>query len=235
MLKPTLLASFAILSTLSLFNLAQAADAMPARTINVQGNGEVQVAPNTATLQIAVESNAPQANEAVMENAKQMNQVVNTLKKQLGKDDTLSTGRYNLTPVYQYDQTKRESVLTGYQATNYVVVTTKQLNELGKLLDSVAQAGANRIDSLQFNHDKIDQYQQEALKSAVADAKQTAELLAEAAGVDLGGVQQIQPQQNNVVPMLAMNTAKAASRESTPIEPGKLTVSMSVSIVYAID
>lgn len=235
MLKPKLLTSFVVLSSLSLFNAAYAADTTATRTINVQGNGEVQVAPNTATLQIAVETNAQQANAAVVKNAEQMNQVVTALKKQLGKDDTLSTGRYNLTPVYQYDQTKRESVLTGYQATNYVVVTTKKLNDLGKLLDSVAQAGANRIDSLQFNHDQIDQYQQEALKNAVADAKQTAELLADAAGVDLGEVQQIQPQQNNVVPMMAMNMAKAAGRESTPIEPGELTVTMSVSMVYSID
>jgi uncharacterized protein YggE len=214
---------------------AYANDPTP-RTISVQGNGQVMVDPNTATLQIAVETNAAQANEAVQKNAEQMTQVVNSLKKQLGKDDTLSTSRYNLNPVYQYDQTKQQNVLTGYQATNYVVVTTKQLDQLGKLLDSVAQAGANRVDSLEFSHDKVSQYQQEAMTDAVADAQQTAQVLAKAAGVNLGPVQQIQPQQNNVVPMMAMSMAKmGAGRESTPVEPGQLTVSMSVSMVYEID
>lgn len=205
------------------------------RLISVQGNGEVHVEPNTVTMQIAVETNALQANEAVKQNANQMSVVVDGLKKQLKPDDILSTSRYTLNPVYQYDRDTQKTSVSGYQVINYVLVTTKQLDQLGQLLDAAAASGANRVDSLQFNHDKISEYQQQALALAVADAQQTATILAKAAGVQLGQVMQIQPQLSNVQPMANMMMAKASGgQETTPIEPGKLTVSMGVSMEYAI-
>jgi uncharacterized protein YggE len=206
------------------------------RTITVQGNGDISIVPNTASIQVAVETTAPQANEAVTTNAQQMTQVVNLLKSKLGKDDKLSTSRYSLNPVNQYDQVKQQSVLTGYQVTNYVTFTTKQLDELGSILDGLAQVGANRIDSLQFSHDELSTYTQQALSAAVKDAHATAEILAKAAAVELNEVTQIQPQANNMVPMRETMMLKSAANNAsqTPVVPGQLTVSQSVSVTYTI-
>jgi uncharacterized protein YggE len=206
------------------------------RTIIVQGTGEVNVVPNTASVQVAVETNAAQANEAVTTNAAQMTQVVNQLKAKLGKDDKLSTSRYNLNPVYKYDQTQQQSVLTGYQVTNYVTFTTKQLDELGAILDALAQVGANRIDSLQFSHDQMSTYTQQALSAAVKDARATAETLASAAEVTLGPVMQIQPQVNTIGPLRETMMLKASvnAASQTPVVPGELTVSQAVSVTYNI-
>lgn len=233
----TLLIAGMLSATLALTACNENQKEIVSRTITVQGNGEVHIAPNTASVQVAVETTAEQANQAVETNAAQMTQVVNQLKSKLGKDDKLSTSRYSLNPVNQYDQTKQQSVLTGYQVTNYVTFTTKQLNELGSILDSLAQVGANRIDSLQFSHDEWNTYEQQALGVAVKDAHDTAKTLADAANVKLGPVQQIQPQSSGVVPLresiMAKSQLNAAS--STPVEPGELTVSQSVSVTYSIN
>jgi uncharacterized protein YggE len=204
------------------------------RTIHVQGTGNVPITPNLATIQIAVETAAPQAKLAVQNNADLMTRVVATLQKQIGKEDKVSTSGFNLVPQYQYDKDTQKQTLTGYQVTNYVNVSTKNLDGLGELLDSATQAGANRIDNLQFSHDQWHSYEQQALAQAVTDAQQTAEILAQAAKISLGEVLEIQPQPTGVMPMNTFAMAKAESLASTPIAPGQLNVNMGVQVTYSI-
>lgn len=205
------------------------------RTINVQGTGSVSVTPNMATLRIAVETVAPQAKVAVQNNANMMTHVVDTLKKQLGQEDKISTSGFNLVPQYEYDKATQQQKLTGYQVTNLVNIRTKQLNKLGELLDAATQAGANRVDNLQFSHDQWRHYEQQALAQAVTDAQQTAEILAQAAKVSLGEVLQIHPQTTGAEPFHTFALAKTESMARTPIEPGQLTVNMGVLITYNIE
>ncbi|MFI4955366.1 MAG: SIMPL domain-containing protein [Gammaproteobacteria bacterium] len=236
MLNSTKYLATAILATSCLIgSLSFANDATNQRTINVQGTGNVPITPNMATIQIAVETSAQQAKLAVQNNADTMTRVVDTLKKQIGKDDKISTSGFNLAPQYQYDKDTQKQILTGYQVTNYVNVSTKQLDKLGELLDAATQAGANRVDNLQFSHDQWHSYEQQALAQAVIEAQQTAEILAQAAKVSLGEVLQIQPQSSGIVPVNTFALAKAESRmASTPIEPGQLTVNMGVQVTYGI-
>jgi uncharacterized protein YggE len=223
-------------SSLLMATAAMASD-VTTRTINVQGTGHMQIVPNMATIQIAVETTDQQAKLAVQNNADKMTRVIDVLKKQLGTDDKISTSGFNLVPQYQYDKDTQKQILTGYQVVNYVNVNTKQVDKLGDLLDSATQAGANRVENLQFSHDEWHNYEQQALAQAVVDAEQTAEILAKAAKVSLGEVLQIQPQSNGgVVPLATFALAKSeAGMMSTPIEPGQLTVNMAVQVTYAID
>ncbi len=213
---------------------AYADNASTQRTINVQGQGEVKLAPNMATLQVAVETNAPDAKTAVQTNADKMNKVVATLKQNLGAEDKVSTSRYNLVPTYEYDKDSRRSTLSGYQVTNYVTVSTQKLDQLGSLLDAATQAGANRVENLQFSHDKWHTYEQQALSQAVLDAQLTATVLAKAAHVTLGELITLQPSFSGTMPMQEFSLAKTSTMSSTPIEPGDLVINMTISASYAI-
>ena len=228
--------SLALMLSSSLFIAcaAMAETTSSQRTINVQGTGSVQVIPNMATIQVAVETSALQAKAAVQANADKMNAVMGVLKKQLTAEDKISTSRFNLVPQYEYNKDTQRSVLTGYQVVNYVSVNTKQLDKLGDLLDTLTQAGANRIENLQFTHDDWHAYEKEALAQAVVDAQDTATILAKAANVNLGELLEIQPPSSGVAPMREMSLAKTSLASGTPLEPGEMTVSMSVAASYAI-
>jgi uncharacterized protein YggE len=206
-------------------------------TLEVTGRGEIKIKPDTAYLTLSVETTAKKASDAVKENAERMKSVLDKLKSQIGKGDKISTTGYQLYPLYDYNDKTKKTELTGYRASNNVVVETKNLNDLGKLIDSATQAGANRIDNLSFSSDKKEQYRKEALAKAVQDAKETAEIVAGASGVKIVRILKISPSYEVPTPVYRdFGVQKLAAAEAAPtqIEAGELTVSGTVNVVYEI-
>jgi uncharacterized protein YggE len=206
-------------------------------TLQVSGKGVVTAKPDKANLTISVETTNQIASTAVSENAEKMNKVMEKLKSQIGKNDKISTTGYNLSPVYTYDEKTRKSELSGYRVSNSIIVESKNLNIVGKLIDSATQAGANRIDRLSFDTDKRDEYRKQALVKAVQDAKETAEIVAKAAGVTIVKIIQISPSYEIPIPVyreFGLAAREAAPPPPTQIEPGELTVSASVNMVFEI-
>ncbi len=207
-------------------------------TLEAIGKGEVKIKPDVAYLTFAVETTSRTASEAVKNNAGKMKSVIDQLKSQIGKEDKISTSGYQLSPIYEYNESTRRSELIGYQASNQALVETKNLNELGNLIDSSTQVGANRIDSISFGTDKKDEYRRQALVEAVQDAKATAEIVAKAAGVKVVKILRISPSYDTPIPVyrdFIQTKALEAGAASTPIEPGEVTVSATVNINFEIE
>lgn len=207
------------------------------QTLNVNGSGEVYITPDVANITFAVETNAKTASAAVKENAEKTNKVLEALKSQIGEDDTLSTTGYNLSPVYDYNNETKKSEFSGYRATNSVLVKTFDLKNVGKLIDSAAEAGANSIQGLTFDSTKRNEHMREALAKAVQDAKTTAETVANAAGVKITTIYQISPSYNYPVPVYRdfAESKMAAAPPPTPIEAGEISINANVNIVFGIE
>ncbi len=206
-------------------------------TLEITGRGEIKIKPDVAYLTLSVETTAKKASDAVRENAERMKNVLDKLKPQIGKSDKISTTGYQLYPLYEYNDRTKKTELTGYRASNEVVVETHNLNDLGKLIDSATQVGANRIENISFGSDKREEYRKEALVKAVQDAKGTAEIVAGASGVKIVRILKISPSYEVPRPLYReFGAQKLAAMEAapTPIEPGELTVSASVNIVFEI-
>jgi len=240
---PKKIASLVCINLLFIILIANPALAQTERyeksTLEVTGKGKIKIKPDIAYLTLSVETNAKKASDAVRENAERMKSVLDQLKSQIGKQDKITTTGYQVSPIYEYNESTRRSELTGYRASNQAVVETKNLDELGKLIDSATQVGANRIESLSFDTDKREDYRRQALVKAVEDAKATAETIANAGGVKIVKILRISPSYEVPVPVYREFgvTAKAIQAEAapTPIEPGELTVSATVSIVFEIE
>lgn len=207
-------------------------------TLQVNGKGALTAKPDKANLTISVDTTNLNASTAVKENADKMNKVMEKLKSQIGKNDKISTTGYNLSPIYTYDEKTRKSELSGYRVSNSIIVESNNLEVIGKLIDSATQAGANRIDSLSFDTDKRDEYRRQALVKAVQDARETADIVAKAAGVTIVKIIQISPSYEIPIPVyreFALTARQAgAAPPPTQIEPGELTVNASVNIVFEI-
>jgi uncharacterized protein YggE len=107
---------------------------------------------------------------------------------------------------------------------------------LGDLLDATVAAGANSVNSIQFDvADKTAAIKQ-ARDQAVKDARTQAEELAAAAGVSLGDVQTVEFYNNIPAPVnnLMGKGGGGGSDASVPIQTGQLTLSVSVNMSYAI-
>ena len=209
-------------------------------TLSITGQGKTIATPDEATISIGIETTSETAEAAVKENSAKSNKVIGVIKEGLGENDKVSTGGYNLSPVHEYNNVTKKSELKGYRASNQIIVVTRDLEGLGELIDSVAKAGSNRIDSLSFDSTERETYKKKALELAVKDAKATAETVARAAGVKIVKILSIRPGVDGPIPVYSDYAlrGKAAYAEAAPapppIEPGELTVNASVTMVFEI-
>src|SRR5215475_12591111 len=172
MIRP--LASLAVALCLSTAPGFAADETPPRRSIAVTGEGQVKVAPDLAILSFAVETTAPAAAAAVAENARESTTLSDALKKQIGTSGKVSTTGYSVEPVYEQRERGSGAApprITGYVARNQVRAETHAIDGLGKLIDAATQAGANRIDGLDFTLEERAKAQSDALQRAGEDAR----------------------------------------------------------------
>jgi hypothetical protein len=123
-----------------------------------------------------------------------------------------------------------------YVVDNTVYVTLRNLDQVGDVLDAAVKAGSNSINGIQFDAEDRSKALSEARKAAVADARTQASELAEAAGVELGLIQNMSVYGST--PPMPIYEAKgiggAGMAASVPVQAGQLVVSVDVNIVYEI-
>lgn len=208
------------------------------RTIRVTGVGDVQVAPDLARIQLAVETIAPTAQAAGQENARQMDRVIAALVEAGIPREVIETENYSVYPQYVHDD-GREPRISGYQATNRVSLETEALQRVGALIDVALRAGANRLEHVGFELKDSDEAQAAALREAVQQARSSALTIAAALGVRLGVVRDastaMEPVAFDPVVMARMESQVANAPPPTPIQPGKQTVNARVVLVFEIE
>src|ERR1700690_4030974 len=149
--------------------------APPQRTLSVTGTGIVYLTPDVAYINIGVHTEQPTASEAVSANNDQTQQVVNAVKNFGVDPKDIRTTNFSIYPNTQYDQQTGKPGTTTYIVDNTIYVTVHQLDKLGDLLDATVQAGANNVNSIQFDvFDKSSAIQQ-ARDQAVKDAQTQAQ------------------------------------------------------------
>ncbi|NNJ10247.1 SIMPL domain-containing protein [Chloroflexales bacterium ZM16-3] len=210
---------------------AQASGVGGMRQITVVGNGEVKVTPDTASVQIGVETTAPTTQEALSQNSAQANAIIEQIKALGVAEKDIQTSGFNIYPTYGNDG--RE--VTGYTVSNQVSVTIRDLAQAGDLLDQVVKAGANRIYGVSFSVADPAATLAQARDKAVADAKARAEQLAGQAGATIGQVLVISENVGSspVVPMPMMDRAVGAAA-AVPVQAGEQSYSAQVQITYEL-
>ena len=126
-----------------------------------------------------------------------------------------------------------------YMVDNSVYITVRELDSLGDLLDDAITAGANSVNSITFDVADKTQAVKDARAKAVEDAKLQAQELADAAGISLGSVQNINFYDNSSYPSPVYGGkggggGAMAADVAVPIQPGQLTISVTVNITYSI-
>jgi uncharacterized protein len=239
-MKPRLRAAAASL-VLALPFLASPASAqsdktdLSVRTIEVDGSGETRTSPDTADLDLAIETQAKTAEEAAARNAALAAKVIDALKSKLGDKGRITTGGYSLNPEYS-QRPSENSTIIGYNAQNTVTVHTGGLDLVGALIDSAIAAGANRVNSLSFSVKDDTKARAEAIALATRDARAQADALASALDVKLGKVLKATTvSEERPVPIRMGRAMAMSAKVETPVEPGEVTVPATVSLTFEIE
>lgn len=207
-----------------------------ARTLNVNGLGQVYLTPDIAYIYIGVHTEGATASEAVDSNKSQTTAVIDALKKAGVAENDIRTTNFSIWPSQQYGP---DGTVTGsiYMVDNSVYITVRDLDGLGDLLDSAISAGANSVNSIQFDVADKTEAVKEARAKAMEDAKLQAQELADTAGVALGDIQTINFYDNSPYPYSEGKGGGGGGLDtaaSVPIQPGQLTIAVTVNLTYTI-
>jgi uncharacterized protein len=207
--------------------------------IMVTGEGDVMATPDIFNLSLGVQAEETTVEQAQAEAVAAMNKVIDTLKSNGIDDNDIQTQNFSISPVTKWDQNRQESVTTGYQVSNMVIVKVRDIDKAGEIIDAVALAGGDlvRVNSMGFSIDDPSEDYDMAREEAMADAFAKAQQLARLANVTLGKPTFISEQVQYTPPIIYRDfseTASAPSAAQTPISAGELEINASVQITYAI-
>jgi uncharacterized protein YggE len=200
----------------------------PIRSITATGNANISATPDMASVDVSVTTEAATAQDASTKNATIVASVIAALQAILGAGGNIKTINYSLNPVYN-----NAGGITGYSATNTVEATVIDLTTIGRVIDAGISAGANRVSGIQFGLRDSSATQAQALKTAAALAVTQAKAIASGLGVQTGRVLHAS-QGGNIITPSAILAPTAPGATTTPVEPGLIQVSATVTIELEI-
>ncbi|MDG9725449.1 MULTISPECIES: SIMPL domain-containing protein [unclassified Streptomyces] len=158
--------------------------------LSVFGAGSVRVEPQLVRVRLAVDVLEPAPDRAFQEAGAAVSRLRDVLRRHGVADASVSGSRLRLSS--EYDGYGGERTFAGYRCQASYSVESGALDGLQQLIVDAVDAGAHRIDDVEFDvHDKP-AMRDEARRRAVAAARRKAEVYTEAAGVRLGAVVHIQ-------------------------------------------
>jgi uncharacterized protein YggE len=211
--------------------LAQTPADFPA-AISVTGEAQISVAPDIAFVDAGVATDATTAREASEANNTAMTRVFAALKAANIDARDIQTSRLSLQPQYAPNRSGPSPVV-GYRASNRVTVRIHDVSKVAGVIDTLVGAGANDIGNVAFEVSQASKLLDDAREKAVADARRKAEIYARAAGVTLGAPLSIS-EGGAPEPLFRAKMAAPMAAAPTPIAQGEETLSISVSVTWAI-
>jgi len=209
--------------------------------ISVSGVGEVRVKPDIARLNLGVQTQDKDPQVAAQQNAARAQAVIAAIRGVGIAERDIQTAGFSIAPQYDYNPRPnttgpQQPVLTGYQVSNEVRVTVRRVEDAGRVLDAGIRAGANTASGLSFDIQNGDDARDAALKLAVADCARKARVMATAAG--LGPIRLLALTEGGAAsprPYPVFARAAMADAAQTPVGPGEIVVSASVTANYGFE
>lgn len=199
---------------------------------------EVTSKPDVVFVGAGVQVTAATAVEAMRQNAAAMDKLIKAVKARGVKDEQIQTAGINLSPQYDYSNRVdgQPPRFIGYQVSNTVRVESSKVDDIGPMLDALVEAGGTNIDGPNFSvknsEAKLASVRGKAIQSAQAKAQDYARLAGyrsvELISISEGGFSGPQPV------MLERAMAADSAAKATPIEPGRVSNVLNLSVSYRL-
>jgi uncharacterized protein len=171
------------------------------------------------------------------DNAGKTTAVIAALKRAGIADRDIQTSGLSLNPQYRY-QDNQPPRLTGYQASNRLSVTFRDVRNAGKIVDTLVANGVNQINGPNFRVDQPEAALDEARNDAVKQARARAELYARATGLRVKRIVSISEGGDVPPPRpyeMAVTARKAGMADATPIQPGEQRLTVNLNVRFELE
>ncbi len=203
--------------------------------ISVTGEGKVKIVPDQASINVGFQNSGKDAKEVKNLNDEVIDKVIKFLKKTGIPATDYRTSNISLYKSYDYE--KKKSNFLGSQS---LTITLKDLTKYEDVMLGLNDAGVNNISGVEFKSSKMEEYERDARKKAILNAKQKAQDYVSVLGQKVGKALLITDNSQNYSPqpmykgnMMAMAAEGDVSRETLAV--GELEINTNVSITFALE
>jgi hypothetical protein len=202
--------------------------------ISVSGEGKIKAIPDQVFISIAVETKGTNATDVKKQNDTTIEKVLQFITKFKVPKSDVQTRSVSLNPQYDYEKKKRN-----YNATQTIEILLKNISQYDALMEGLVDAGINRINLVEFKTSKLTEYQSEARKLAMKEAKSKAEDYVSVLGQKVGKAITITDNTQNYYPqpMYAMKTMAMDQAESPreTLAIGEINISATVNVSFLLE
>ena len=224
--------------------------------LSLSAEGRSDRVPDLAMFSAGVVSHGVTASEALGANSRQMDRVIAALKRSGIADRDIQTSSISLSPRWNNPEAEAQRIaretrqpyvpsnerprIIGYEARNSVQVRVRRLGEMGRIIDTLVNAGANEVNGPSFTLDDQKAALDEARTEAVAVGRERAELYARAAGMRVVRLLSMSeggghyPMQQIIVTGSRMYAPGAPPPPPPPVAVGELSLGVSLSMQFEI-
>ena len=207
-----------------------------ANGITIEGNGEVEGKPDTLSITFGVQVKRDTVDAAVADNAAVATSMLQALIEQGVQEEDVQTRNYSVQPSFTFAEGR--SVPDGYQVNNSVTVQLRDLEGSGAAIDAVTAAGGDavQVQGVAFSLEDDSEVVTAAREKAFDDARGKAEQYAALSGRPLGQVESVAEisRSTPAYPMAEYAADSASGGAPTPINPGEVTTSVSLTVRYSL-
>lgn len=194
--------------------------------MDLRGEGRIQATPDVAVISLGVITEDKDIISASEENARRMNKVISKLKDMGIKEKDIRTQNYNINKDYDYIDGKE--VFRAYRVTNNLDVTIKAFDEIGDIIDSAIDNGANTVNNIRFELSNPSIYYRKALELAIKDAIIKAKDMERVLKVKVNEIPiHIIEEGSGIAPM-EERVVLAYTEKTTPIESGHIEINAKI-------
>lgn len=209
------------------------------RTITVTGFGSANGAPDIAYMNIGVETINSDIATAFADNKTRIDSIMAALSEFNIPSEDIRTDYFNIYQDQNFGPVDpgmsgpdgAPPVAGNYRISNVMTVIVRDSQQVDEILTAVIEAGANVVNGVSFDIADRTALQSEARVSALDDARERAQQVADHLGVTLGEVVSV----NENMSGGGFPVAEAGfGGANASISGGSLNVNMSMTVTYAI-
>ena len=206
-----------------------------APTVTVTGSATVSATADYAVVSLGVDTFNQAVSVAMKENAAHIDAVLAALKNAGIDEKDIVTDRFYVYTQYDYGTYNEDggNPVRGYQVSNALSVTVREISAVGSVIDTAISAGANACNGIAFYSSQAGSANDEALAAAIAEGRRKADLSAQAAGMRLGNLVSVTESSGSYNGVRYAKTAVADAGGTQIIADG-LDFSASVVLIYEL-
>lgn len=209
--------------------------------ITFEGVGKAEGSPNVASINIGMETKAADVSSAQMENTKKTDAIFKQMEGLGVEKKDLKTTSYNVYAWNEWDSKNQTNVEKGWIVNQQLEVKVRDLEKVSKVLEAAGQSNSTYISGPNFVIDDTEELKSQARAKAIENAKQKAEMAAEALGMELGEVvgywesMPMEPYAYGATYMMKDGMGGGMESAAPRVEPGSSEVQVNVSLTFRIE